>query len=648
MNTHFLQGTLMFTTAQIMRFCLLMVILSSVELHATFTQSLTIKANSGKPVVSEKLLIGKKYRITFTGEFSIWPEQIGNGIDAAFVYGVPQSRIDNRDWPAAEYIDTVSGDTIAGFKLPMWVGSTKVFPNESVLLLPGLFDKLPNQLFNLSNWTGFRMNGNPISNDTSFDPINHQYQIEVSGQDKELTFAIIDSVYSFADSILKEDYANNSGEVNVLIEEVIPYFVNICSATPQLDPKDPTKMKGIKVDVSVLVQSSGNRNILFDKNQVAIYDNGKFVCPDTIVCNKTAESVSIAMLFDRSGSMTDRVSKEDTSIRIDVGVNSARNFVSKLTPADSVLLLSFSDTSDINLDVNWTTDKQRVQNSINGFTNRLNSTILQTALHRALITAISRTKSHSNRIKAIVALTDGANNVDPLNEEVVINALPASRNIPIYIIALGMDTKFDTTISDPTERLIDSLRAEDNRIGLIKMARIADSSRGKLFLITNSAALDSTYALISKNIREQECCSIEYPVDPCKEGTGDTVRTIVIYYPFEGGVAARSTSYKTSCATLLMGESNPGDESYSKIITLNSDKKLTSSTFELQLKKKGQVRIELSDEKGKKINSMDIKNLKKGANTVTLSTNGLPIGKYTAKVFAKGIMISQHEITIQE
>jgi hypothetical protein len=154
--------------------------------------------------------------------------------------------------------------------------------------------------------------------------------------------------------------------------------------------------------------------------------------------------------------------------------------------------------------------------------------------------------------------------------------------------------------------------------------------------------------LISKNIREQECCSIEYPVDPCKEGTGDTVRTIVIYYPFEGGVAARSTSYKTSCATLLMGESNPGDESYSKIITLNSDKKLTSSTFELQLKKKGQVRIELSDEKGKKINSMDIKNLKKGANTVTLSTNGLPIGKYTAKVFAKGIMISQHEITIQE
>jgi len=33
---------------------------------------------------------------------------------------------------------------------------------------------------------------------------------------------------------------------------------------------------------------------------------------------------------------------------------------------------------------------------------------------------------------------------------------------------------------------------------------------------------------------------------------------------------------------------------------------------------------------------------------VTLSTNGLAAGTYTAKVFTKGNMIKQHEITIQE
>ncbi|MGA1414997.1 MAG: vWA domain-containing protein, partial [Candidatus Kapaibacteriota bacterium] len=505
----------------------------------------------------------------------------------------------------------------------------------------------PNQLFNLSNWTGFRMNGNPISNDTSFDPINHQYQIEVSGQDKELTFAIIDSVYSFADSILKEDYANNSGEVNVLIEEVIPYFVNICSATPQLDPNDPTKMTGIKVDVSVLVQSSGNKNILFDKNQVAIYDNGNFVCPDTIICNKTAESVSIAMLFDRSGSMTDRVSKVDSSIRIDSAVSSAKNFVNKLTPDDSVLLMSFSDSSDIDVDVNWTLDKTRIRNSIDGFANNLNFTILQTALHKALIAAISRTKTHSNRIKAIVTLTDGANNVAPFDEQVVINILPASRNIPIYIIALGMDTEWDTTLAGQP-RLIDSIRAENNRVGLIKMQNIADASRGKLIRVTNSVALDSIYTMISRDIRQQECCSIEYPVNPCKEGTGDTVRRIDIFYPFKGGVAARSTSYRTNCATLLMGENQSDEAVYSKVNSPNSQVKKTSSSFELNLPKKSTIQVELFDEKGNKVNTVLIKNLRKGSNTVTLSTNGLPVGSYSAKVNANGKMISQHEITIQE
>lgn len=646
MNTHFLQGTLMFTTARIMRFCLLIVVLGSVEMHAMFTQSITLKANSGKSEISGKLSIGKKYRITVTGEFSIWSEQMGNGIDAAYVYDVPKSVIDTRKWPAEQYVDTVTSVTYPGFVHPKWIGDTTVFPNDSLYLQPGLFDLLPVQKFNLGRWTGFRMNGQPLSETLPYDSVNHQYQFEILGEDKELSFNIVDIVYSVADSLLRSDYANNSGELNVLIEEVIPYFVNICSTTPQPDPNDPTKMRAIKVDVSVL--SAGSKNILFDKNQVAIFDNGKFVCPDKIECSKTIEPVSIAMLFDRSGSMTDRVSKSDSATRIDAGISSAKNFVGLLSPTDTVLLLSFSDTSDINVDVNWTPDKQKVQNSIDGFSNRLNSTVLQTALHRALITAISRTKSHSNPIKAIVVLTDGSNNIDPLDEQVVINALPANRNIPIYILALGMDTDIDANLTDPTERFLDSLRAEDNRNGLVKMSKIADASGGRLFLISNSAALKSTYELISQNIKEQNCCSIEYPVNPCKEGTGDTVRTIIVYYPFEGGVAARSTTYRTSCATLLMGKTESEDESFAKVLVPNNVLNHKASSFELELKNNATVRVELFNDKGLKVNSMSIKNLKKGSNKVTVNTSGLPSGAYTAKVFAKGRLITQHDITIQE
>jgi hypothetical protein len=311
-------------------------------------------------------------------------------------------------------------------------------------------------------------------------------------------------------------------------------------------------------------------------------------------------------------------------------------------------MLSFSDTSDINVDVNWTPNKQTVQNSINTFSARLNTTVLQTALHKALITAIARTKSHNNRLKAIVALTDGANNVAPIDAQIVINELPSTRNIPVFILALGMDTTIDNTITDPTEKFIDSIRAQNNLAGLSRMDSIAVASGGRVFLITNSKALDSTYSLISRDIREQECCSIEYPVDPCVQGSGDTVRTIVIYYPFEGGVTARATTYKTNCAKTFLSRRQSGEESYTKVISAKKKSTALNATFSLQLSGSTQVRVELYDATGKRINSMNIKNLKKGSNNVTLSTNGLPTGTYTAKVFAKGNMIKQHEIIIQE
>lgn len=646
MKKHFLQGTLMLIRTHIMRYMLLLVILGGVEMHASFPQLLKIKANSGKPVISEKLQSGKRYRITLKGEFSIWPEQMANGIDAAYVYDAPISRIANNQWPAEEYIDTLSGDRYPGYKLPMWVGETMAFPYDSFPLFV-----FPDYRFNLSAWTGFRVNGEPIAK-TPYDSINHQYQFERSGDGNSLDFQIIDSVFTTVDSLIKGDYDNNSGEIEVLIEEIIPFFVNICSAAPQLDPTDSTKMTGIKVDVSVLVtdtnKATGKRNILFDKNQVAIYDNGKFVCPDTIKCNKSVESVSIAMLFDRSGSMLDNVSRADKTVRIDAATKSATNFLSRLSPRDSVLMLSFSDTSDINVDVNWTTNKQTVQNSVNTFSARLNTTILQTALHKALITAISRTKSHNNRLKAIVALTDGANNVEPNEAQTVINALPSTRNIPVFILALGMDTTIDNTLTDPTEIFFDSIRARSNLDGLRRMDSIAIASGGRVFLITNSSALDSTYALISRDLREEECCSIEYSVEPCKEGNGDTVRSIVIYYPFEGGVTARATTYKTNCAKAFLGKRKSGNALYTKVIPGIQKSIQKTSTFSLQLSKAAQVRVELYDSSGKRINTMNIKNMKKGSNSVTLSTNGLAAGTYTAKVFTKGNMIKQHEITIQE
>ena len=97
-----------------------------------------------------------------------------------------------------------------------------------------------------------------------------------------------------------------------------------------------------------------------------------------------------------------------------------------------------------------------------------------------------------------------------------------------------------------------------------------------------------------------------------------------------------------------MGKTESEDESFAKVLVPNNVLNNKASSFELELKNNATVRVELFNDKGLKVNSMNIKNLKKGSNTVTLSTSGLPSGVYTAKVFAKGRLITQHDITIQE
>jgi hypothetical protein len=628
----------MFTKTHVMRLLLLIMILGGFEMQAQFSETLKVKANTGTPVFSTLLKSGVKYRITVSGSYSIWPEYLGNGIDAAYIYDVPKSRIDNKLWPAEAYVDINSGDTITGIRLPAWVGSQRTFPGNP--LERSLF---PFYEFNLGKWTGFRVNGQPLL-DIGHDSVNHQYQFVSVGTGNPLSFSIIDSVIQPPMEDVIASYSDNSGELTVSIEEMLPFNVNICSTNPILD--NDKKMKGIKVDVSVLVPDpntlKGQKNILFDKNQVAIYENGKFICPDTIYCNKTVEAISVAMVFDRTSSMFGEVSKKDSTLRKDAAVKSAKSFINTLGSSDQVLLLSFSNESDITLDQNWTTNKTVLQSVIDGYPARLQFS--QTALHKALISAISRTQLIGNRIRAVVALTDGANKQEPLDENAVINALPASGDIPVFIIALGLDTIPNTTITNPTEKEIDSLKVADNIEGLKKMRRIAEVSKGKVFLVDQSNALDAIYAQISKGIREEECCTIEYAVEDCANNLADTVRTIMIYYPFEGGVSAKSTTYKTSCAKLFLGRN--GNAPYTRSFVRSSNAKKTPISF--TMKKSEQISIDIIDKSGKRISSVFEGFVEKGKQSLMLELPSLKSGSYTAVIFVKGKKLSQHEINIQE
>jgi len=628
-----------------MRLLLLILILGGFELQAQFSQTLKIKANSGIPVFSEPLKSGVEYRITISGEFSIWPEYLGNGLDAGYIYDVPKARIDNNLWPAEQYINVGTGDTIVGIPLPAWVGDSKTFPATAEQR-----SVFPFYEFNFKKWTGFRIDGEPLLN-TGYRKDDHIYQFTTIGKTAPLKLAIIDSILSPPMEDPTPSYADNSGELTVFIEEIQPFNVNICSSSPILD--STKKMKGIKVDVSVLVndtnKANGRKNILFDKNQVAIYENGKFICPDTIYCNKTVESISVALVFDRTNSMEfGSISNNDSTLRINAAIPAVKSFVNNLGSKDKALLLSFSDTNDVTLDKNWTSDKKQLNEEIDNYRKRLTKSenVGQTALHKALKSAISRTDLNESRVKAIVVLSDGADNVIPVNEQDVIESLPKAGNIPIFIIALGMDTVLNTKLTDSGSIQFDKEKVEENIRGLSRMRNIANASKGRLFYVTEANALENIYALISKDIREEECCTIEYAVEDCEKNLADTVRTVMIYYPFEGGVSAKATTYKTSCAKTFFSSKDASGEQYTKVI--NTEKKQANTTIPINLKSNTLVKINLLDISGNIIKTAFEARLKKGNHAISIDAKELHPGKYTATVFVKGKKLSQHEITIQE
>ena len=635
----------MFTKTHGMRLLLLIMILGSFELQAQFSQTLKIKANSGKPVLSDILKSGVEYRITVTGEYSIWQEQLGNGVDAGYIYDVPQVLIDIDQWPAEEYIDSITGEKYKGVVLPAWVGDSTTFPYNTFLR-----QQLPFYEFNFKKWTGFRVDNDPLLN-TGYRKDDHQYQFTKIGTGVAVSFAIIDSVLVPPSEDLTPAYSDNSGELTITIEEILPFNVNICSTSPILD--STKKMKGIRVDVSVLVtdtnKATGKKNILFDKNQVAIYENGKFICPDTIYCNKIVEAISVALVFDRTNSMEfGTVSNNDPTERINAAIPAVKSFVNNLGSKDKALLLSFSDTNDVTLDKNWTSDKKQLNEEIDNYSKRLSQSenVGQTALHKALKSAISRTDLNESRVKAIVVLSDGGDNVAPVNEQEVIDLLPKAGNIPIFIIALGMDTVLKTNLTDSGSIQFDREKVEINIQGLSRMRKIANASKGRLFYVTEANALENIYTLISKDIREEECCTIEYAVEDCEKNLADTVRTVMIYYPFEGGVTARATTYKTSCAKTFISKRDANGEPYSKVLKVKKNK--ANTIVPITLKSDNVVKIHVIDNTGKTIKTIFEARLKKGTHAISIDAKELSAGTYKAQVFVKGKKLSQHEITIQE
>jgi len=176
--------------------------------------------------------------------------------------------------------------------------------------------------------------------------------------------------------------------------------------------------------------------------------------------------VSVGILFDASASMEKKIDKSRAAV--------TRLFNSSM-PGDEYFLIEFNDSP--NLLASFTPNVVELQEKL---------TFIQpkgwTALIDAIYLAVARMKDARNAHKALVILSDGADNNSRFSEPEV-KAMLRESDVSVYAVAI-----LGEGVSKRSMRLLSA---------------VADESGGQMFPVTKMGQLPDAIADISDAIREQ-------------------------------------------------------------------------------------------------------------------------------------------------
>ena len=244
------------------------------------------------------------------------------------------------------------------------------------------------------------------------------------------------------------------------------------SPEPQIKPG-----QGIKVDVSmtlanVTVTDPLDRLVTgLEKEHFRVFEDG--VEQEVLTLSSEDVPVSIGLVFDMSGSMSDKVEKAREA---------AVQFMRTANPQDQFFLVSFNDRAE--LTSGFTSSVDELQNRMMFTASRG-----RTALLDAIYLGLSQMRGAHNGQRALLLISDGGDNHSRYNENDVKNFLKEA-DCQLYAIGLY----------DPIG--IRSRTAEELN-GPSLLSEMTEMTGGRVFPVANIGELPDIAAKIGMELRNQ-------------------------------------------------------------------------------------------------------------------------------------------------
>lgn len=573
---------------------LFFIAISIAYLNAQFPQQITLEANNPNVYQSNPTIAGKQYIITIEGTYSMWESYDGHGVDAAYLYDVPQEEIDNLRWPPKK----IFGQTL--YELPMWFGTDNEIPPFDI---PGLNIKIVSR-----DHIGLRINGNWLPN-TGFESASHTYQLRMIGNGDPIDFQILDSSFSISQLKVTPMYDDNSGSLKVTIEEEPD--LNICEFEIICEDNE---VVGIQLSAALFKYTDSTNtpiNLLNEMNHemMGITIDGLFICPDSIKCNEPVEgNMAWAMVFDASGSMMDDYG---STIKINALQNSASKFLDKFRDDDEGLLITFNE--NVYLAQDWTKDIDLLKQKINNIVPSGG-----TACYDAGFQGVEHTYVHKNPYKAVILLSDGEDNESQKTEDEFID-YANEKNIKIFTVGVSLSDSGQTALKN-----------------------IAHLSGGKYYSANDPQAMDSVFADIYDEIESDDCCRIYFSIPDSIMNTPKPYQTEVhlLTYDNDGELIVKKINIiiPEDCDDIVSSIiwDHEGLYDYEQSMGIKSEivPNPASSRAELHIEvlSPNTFDIDLIDSNGKKIEDILTSELGYGSYSFDIETSNLSQGNYFIRI----------------